>query len=229
MISFEAIRQRAEERKGGAAALQAMLDKHRPDHDRLRAIPDDRILADMTRRVFYSGFVQKVIDAKWPGFEAAFSGFDPAMLNIAPDDYWHELTSDERIIRNGAKIMSVRANAAFIRELAREYGSAGAFFADWPREDQIGLLDLLSKRGSRLGGMTGQYFLRGIGRDSFVATIDVLACLRSAGVPLSLSGATKKDQQLIQQAFNDWADETGLSFIHLSRISAYSIDAAQPH
>ncbi|MBB4288356.1 3-methyladenine DNA glycosylase Tag [Rhizobium leguminosarum] len=229
MISFEAIRQRAEQRKGGAAALQALLEKHRPDHDRLRAISDDRILADMTRRIFYSGFVQKVIDAKWPGFEAAFAGFDPAALNIAPDDYWHALMSDERIIRNGAKIMSVRANAAFIRELAREHGSAGAFFADWPREDQIGLLELLSKRGSRLGGMTGQYFLRGIGRDSFVATMDVLACLRSAGVPLSSSGTAKKDQKLIQEAFNHWADETGLSFIHLSRISAYSIDAAQPH
>lgn len=229
MISFEAIRQRAEQRKGGAAALQALLEKHRPDHEKLRAMPDDRILADMTRRIFYSGFVQKVIDAKWPGFEAAFSGFDPAMLNIAPDDYWHELTSDERIIRNGAKIISVRANAAFVRELAKEYGSAGVFFADWPREDQIGLLDLLSKRGSRLGGMTGQYFLRGIGRDSFVATTDVLACLRSAGVPLSAAGTAKKDQPLIQKAFNDWAEETGLSFIHLSRISAYSIDAGGPH
>ncbi|MHC2457174.1 3-methyladenine DNA glycosylase Tag [Rhizobium leguminosarum] len=229
MISFEAIRQRAEERKGGAAALQALLENYRPDHERLRAMPDDRILADMTRRIFYSGFVQKVIDAKWPGFEAAFSGFDPTTLNIAPDDYWHALTSDERIIRNGAKIMSVRANAAFIRELAKEYGSAGVFFADWPRDDQIGLLDLLSKRGNRLGGMTGQYFLRGIGRDSFIATIDVLACLRSAGVSLSSSGTTKKDQQSIQQAFNDWAGETGLSFIHLSRISAYSIDSAQSH
>lgn len=226
MIGFDAIRQRAEQRKGGAAALQALLENHRPDHDRLRTMPDDRILADMTRRIFYSGFVQKVIDAKWPGFEAAFSGFDAATLNIAPDDYWHGLTSDERIIRNGAKIMSVRANAAFIRELASEYGSAGVFFADWPREDQVGLLDLLSKRGSRLGGMTGQYFLRGIGRDSFIATVDVLACLRSAGVPLSSSGTAKKDQQLVQQAFNDWAAETGLSFIHLSRISAYSIDSA---
>ncbi|MGO7998236.1 hypothetical protein ACC734_38560, partial [Rhizobium ruizarguesonis] len=65
-------------------------------------------------------------------------------------------------------------------------------------------------------GRSGQYFLRGIGRDSFIATIDVLACLRSAGVPLSSSGKTKKDQQLIQQAFNDWEEETGLSFIHLS-------------
>jgi hypothetical protein len=48
-------------------------------------------------------------------------------------------------------------------------------------------------------------------------------------VSLSSSGTTKKDQQSIQQAFNDWAGETGLSFIHLSRISAYSIDSAQSH
>ncbi|MGO7418451.1 3-methyladenine DNA glycosylase, partial [Rhizobium ruizarguesonis] len=46
MISFEAIRQSAEERKGGAAALQALMENHRPDHERLRAVPDDRILAD---------------------------------------------------------------------------------------------------------------------------------------------------------------------------------------
>jgi hypothetical protein len=45
-------------------------------------------------------------------------------------------------------------------------------------------------------------------------------------VPLSSSGTTKKDQQLIQKTFNDWAGETGLSLIHLSRISAYSIDSA---
>jgi hypothetical protein len=53
--------------------------------------------------------------------------------------------------------------------------------------------------------------------------------LRSAGVPLSAAGTAKKDQPLIQKAFNDWAEETGLSFIHLSRISAYSIDAGGPH
>lgn len=41
------------------------------------APPDDRILAGMTRRIFYAGFSSKVIDGRWPGFEAAFDGFDP--------------------------------------------------------------------------------------------------------------------------------------------------------
>jgi 3-methyladenine DNA glycosylase Tag len=226
LSDFDIIRQRAEQRKGGADALKAMLPAM-PDHEALRALPDDRILSQMTRRIFYSGFVHKVIDNKWQGFEEAFDGFDPAALNIAPDEFWHDLTGDDRIVKNGAKIMSVRANAAFVRELANEAGSAGAFFADWPREDHIGLLELLTKRGSRLGGATGQYFLRGIGRDSFIMTSDVLACLRDAGVPLSLSGTGKKDQQLIQQTFNRWAAETGLPLAYLSRICGLSIDAPE--
>lgn len=209
MSDFDIIRQRAEQRKGGADALKAMLPAM-PDNEALRALPDDRILSQMTRRIFYSGFVHKVIDNKWPGFEEAFDGFDPAALNIAPDEYWHDLTVDDRIVKNGGKIMSVRA---------------GAFFADWPCEDHIGLLEILNKRGNRLGGATGQYFLRGIGRDGFIMTTDVLACLRDAGVPLSASGTGKKDQQLIQQTFNRWAQETGLPFVYLSRICGLSIDA----
>ncbi len=74
--------------------------------------------------------------------------------------------------------MSVRANAQFVRQLADEHGSAGRFFADWPVEDHIGLLAVLDKRGNRLGGMSGQYILRAIGRDSFVMSHDVLVCLR---------------------------------------------------
>jgi len=226
LSDFKIIRQRAEQRKGGANALKAMLPAI-PDHEALRALPDDRILSQMTKRVFYSGFVHKVVDNKWPGFEEAFDGFDPAALNIASDEFWHDLTSDDRVVKNGAKIMSVRANAAFVREMANEAGSAGAFFANWPREDHIGLLDVLAKRGNRLGGATGQYFLRGIGRDGFITTSDVLACLRDAGVLLSASGTGKKDQQLIQQTFNRWAEETGLPLAHLSRICGLSIDAPQ--
>ncbi len=227
MSDFETIRRRAEERKGGAAALQALLYPV-PDPDDLRRKPDDRILAEMTRRVFYSGFVWRVIDSKWPGFEEAFSGFDPSFLNIAPEEYWHELTSDSRIIRNGAKIMSVRANAAFVRDLATEFGSAGVFFADWPLDDQAGLMEVLGRRGSRLGGLTGQYFLRAIGRDSYILTPNVLACLKGNGLPIS-AGTSKKDQQIIQQTFNSWAHETGLPLTHLSRIGAFSVDLPEIH
>ncbi|KQV84007.1 DNA-3-methyladenine glycosylase I [Rhizobium sp. Root1220] len=224
MIDFELIRHRAEARKGGAAALRALLPPL-PDYNRLRATSDDRILSEMTRRVFYSGFAWKVVDNKWPGFEEAFSGFDPALLNITPDDYWHALMSDSRIIRNAAKIMSVRANAAFVRSLEKEAGSAGVFFADWPADDQVGLLDLLAKRASRLGGLAGQRFLRAIGCDCFIVTSDVLACLRHAGIPLSSSGTSKKDRHLIQQAFAAWSRQTGLTLTHLSRIASCTVDS----
>ena len=36
----------------------------------------------MTKRVFSAGFAWSVIEAKWPGFEAAFLSFDPSAAVI---------------------------------------------------------------------------------------------------------------------------------------------------
>ena len=69
----------------------------------------------MTRRVFCAGFAWSVIESKWPGFETAFLGFKPGPLSLKPDEFWDDLMKDTRIVRNGAKIMSVRANASFVR------------------------------------------------------------------------------------------------------------------
>ena len=44
----------------------------------------------------------------------AFLGFEPSRLAFEPDEFWHKLTMDARIVRNGAKIMSVRDNARFV-------------------------------------------------------------------------------------------------------------------
>ena len=177
----------------------------------------------MTKRVFSAGFAWSVIEAKWPGFEEAFHGFSPARLAFEPDDYWDGLTRDARIVRNGAKILSVRKNAAFVMGVAKEHGSIGAFLAAWPSSDEIGLLDCLAKRGDRLGGMTGQMFLRFIGWDGFAASKDVVACLRDAGLDIAREPTSKGDLRRIQAQFNAWADETGLPYVHLSRICAYSI------
>ena len=73
----------------------------------------------MTRRVFCAGFAWSVIENKWPGFETAFAGFKPGPLSLKPDEFWDDLMKDTRIVRNGAKIMSVRANASFVRDIAR--------------------------------------------------------------------------------------------------------------
>ncbi len=219
---FSAIRKRAEKRKGGAAALRR-LSPNTAGNGALADTPDDRILARMTQRIFCAGFVWSVIDKKWPGFEAAFENFDPGRLALEPDEFWDRLASDQRIVRHGAKIAAVRANAVFVAHIAAERGGFGRLLADWPADDQIGLLDLLARNGNRLGGMTGQYFLRFIGWDAFILSRDVAACVRDAGVEISEKASSKRDLAAAQAAFSAWAKQTGLSYTQLSRICAMSI------
>jgi 3-methyladenine DNA glycosylase Tag len=119
--------------------------------------------------------------------------------------------------------MSVRANAGFVREIAKEHGSFGKFLAKWPSSDQVGLLELLSKRGSRLGGNTGQMMLRFLGWDGFVTSRDMVACLRDAGLDIAETVTSKRDLVKVQVQFNAWAEETGLAYVQLSRICAMSI------
>ena len=222
MTPFKVIRARAEKRKGGAAALKKLLPPI-PDARSLIELGDDRVLAEMARRVFCAGFAWSVIEAKWPGFEAAFLGFQPATLAFKPDEFWERLASDTRIVRNGAKIMSVRDNARFLQEIASEHGGFGRFLAKWPSSDEVGLLNLLAKRGSRLGGNTGQMLLRFLGWDGFVTSKDVVACLRDAGLDVAAEVKSKTDLAKVQAQFNAWATETGLPYLHLSRICAMSI------
>ncbi|KAB2912578.1 MAG: DNA-3-methyladenine glycosylase I [Hyphomicrobiaceae bacterium] len=222
MIAFKTIRARAAKRKGGEAALQSLLPKP-PAAKALARLTDDRVLAEMARCIFSAGFVWSVIEKKWPGFEEAFLGFDPKRLMFQPDEFLEGLHGDARIVRNPQKIKAVRDNARFVADIAREHGSFGKFLAQWPASDQIGLLEVLGKRGARLGGRTGQYFLRFIGKDGFVTSTDVIACLRDAGLDISGEATSKKDLRKIQDQFNAWAEETGLAYIHLSRICAMSI------
>ena len=222
MTSFKIIRARAEKRKGGASALEKLLPPV-PDAQSLIKPGDDRVLAEMARRVFSAGFAWNVIEAKWPGFEQAFLGFQPATLAFKPDEFWEKLTGDTRIVRNGAKIMSVRDNARFVQEIAAEHGGFGRFLAQWPSSDEVGLLNLLAKRGGRLGGNTGQMLLRFLGWDGFVTSKDVTACLRDAGLDIAEEVKSKTDLAKVQAQFNAWAKETGLPYVHLSRICAMSI------
>jgi len=222
MIAFKTIRARAAKRKGGDAALAALLPKVASEKA-LARLGDDRALAEMAKRIFSAGFVWSVIEKKWPGFEVAFLGFEPARLLHQPDEFWEGLAGDKRIVRNPQKITAVHHNARFVADIAREHGSFGKFLALWPADDQVGLLELLAKRGARLGGRTGQYLLRFVGKDGFVVSADVVACLRDAGLDIAENPTSKRDLKKVQDAFNVWAKETGLPRTHLSRICAMSI------
>ncbi|AZO14323.1 DNA-3-methyladenine glycosylase I [Mesorhizobium sp. M2A.F.Ca.ET.043.05.1.1] len=222
MLDFQKIHVRAAKRKGGEAVLAPLLGPA-PDNKAVAKVPDDRILSTMAERIFAAGFVWRVIEQKWPGFEEAFLGFEPKRLLFQPDDFWHELASDSRIVRNPQKIRSVRDNAAFVGRVSKEHGSFGKFIASWPADDQIGLTAYLAKHGSRLGGNTGQYFLRWLEWDTFVVSADMAAALRDAGLDIAENPTSKRDLEKIQAQINQWSAETGLPRRHISRILAMSI------
>lgn len=221
MRSFDEIWSLAVDRKGEAQVMEGLQQPK--SRDEIAATADDRFLATMTRCIFQSGFNWKVVDAMWPGFEAAFDGFDIGRCAMLHDEDFERLVSDTRIVRHGPKIRAVQQNAAFLSEIAREHGSAGAFFADWPTENYIGLLDLLQKRGTRLGGNTGQYFLRFCGIDSFILSQSVIHRLIAEGIVVKAS-TSARDRAAVQAAFNHWREQSGRSLTEISRVLAMSID-----
>ena len=221
MRSFDDIFALAAKHKGGAEAVEALLSKPKKPAA-LAKIPDDRWLSAMTKRVFQAGFNWSVIEKKWPGFEEAFEGFPPGRWSLLSDDDVERLVKDTRIVRHETKIRAIAANANLLRALAAEHGSAGKAFGRWPVEDYVALLDLLKKKGARLGGHTGMYFLRGMGVDSFITSRDVTAALIREGV-VEQEPKSKRDLAKTQEAFNAWRADSGRSLTEISRTLALSV------
>jgi 3-methyladenine DNA glycosylase Tag len=221
MDSFDSIFQRAVERKGGEAALEEILPVAASDRA-LKKRPDDRYLSEMTACVFRSGFVWKIIAAKWDGFEEAFAGFDVTTCAMLSDEDLEKLGEDERIVRNAKKIHSVRGNAQFILDIREEHGSFGAFLAGWPREDFVGMWEVLKKRGERLGGQTGRFFLRFVGWDTPIFSPDVVKALIGQGI-IEKEPTSRKAQLAVQEAFVAWQAESGRDFCQISRILSATI------
>ena len=137
------------------------------------------------------------------------------------------LTKNPAIVRNGAKIKAVQINARFILDLAEEHGSAARFFAGWPDSDYVGLLEVLKKRGSHLGGDSAMRFLRAIGKAAFIPTPDVVTALVREGV-IDRTPTSKGDLKAIQAACNAWSDQSGRNLTEISRILAMTVDSAGP-
>ena len=218
MRSFDDIYAIAADRKGGAAALEALLAQAATETP---ATTDDRWLSTFAKAMFSAGFNWKVVDAKWPGFEVAMAGFDPGRLAMMDDDWFDRLLTDTSIIRNGAKIRAVQQNAVFFTELASEHGSATRAIGAWPGDDYAGLLGMLKTRGSRLGGTTGQYALRFGGRDGYILSRDVVARLIAEGV-IDKPPTSKTAMANVQAAFNALHDQSGRALTAISRVLAMS-------
>lgn len=225
MKPFAEIYERAQERKGGEAALLALLPENIVNAQTLIKTPNDRYLSAMTDAIFKAGFVWKVVEAKWPAFEEAFFGFDISQCAYITPEEQEAIANNAAIIRNRTKIKTVPANAQMIIETAIKYdGSFGRFIAEWPVEDYVGLLAYLHKHGARLGGTSCQYFLRKMGKDGFILGRDGIAALINANV-IEKAPNSKRAMLQVQQAYNEWHAETGFSYAKLSRVLALSIDA----
>ena len=221
MIAFKAIRARAAKRKGGEAVLASLLPKV-PSQKALAKVTDDRVLSEMAPAHLLGRLRVERHREEMAGLRGGLPRLRSAEARLPAGRVLGGPAQRQAIVRNPQKIKAVRENAAFVLDIARQHGSFGKFLGEWPADDQVGLLELLAKRGARLGGNTGQYFLRFIGKDVYIASADMIACLRDAG--LDISGATsKKDQRKIQDQLNAWAKEIGLPYTHLSRICAMSI------
>ncbi|UAA38718.1 DNA-3-methyladenine glycosylase I [Paraneptunicella aestuarii] len=217
---FDAIYARAAERKGGEAKLESMLSQPLSS-DALAKLGDDRYLAEFTKKVFQSGFVWRVVEQKWPEFERLFFNFDIEKMLLLSDEMFEQKAQDPAIIRNLNKVMTIRDNAIMISDVQKSHGSFANFIAQWPENDIIGLWQYLKQHGARLGGNTGPYALRALGKDTFLLSRDVEGYLKSHDI-ISGSSTSKRSQEAIQQTFNIWREQSGRSLQEISRIVSYS-------
>ena len=220
--AFDSIYQRAAQRHQGEAALETLLDNPL-SQEALAAIGDDRWLAAMTQKIFQSGISWQVVRNKWPNFEAAFFGFDIEKMLLISDEMWEEKARDASIIRNFTKVMTIRENALMMHEASLKHGSFSNMIANWPSSDIIGLWAYLKKEGKRLGGNTGPYSLRIMGKDTFILSRDVEGYLRNREI-ITTGRDTQAAWRAAQDAFNHWQQESQRPMTQISQIIAYSVN-----
>lgn len=209
-------------RFGSVEALEARLPVPKTP-EQLRELGDDRYLSLISLRIFRAGLKHSLVDAKWPAFEEVFFGFDPQKVVLMSAEHIERLMQDARLIRHLGKLASVPRNAQFILDVAREHGSFGAWLADWPVQDIVGLWRQLAKRGNQLGGLSAPRLLRMVGKDSFVPTEDVVAALKAQGI-IDKAPTSQKDLATVQAAFNEWQQQSGRPLCQLSVMLAHTVN-----
>ena len=219
---FSSIFARAALRHGGEKNLEAKLAQPLTDHE-LHQLGDDRWLAAFSQKIFQSGINWQVVRNKWPGFEEVFFTFDIEKMLLMSDEMWEAKAKDPRIIRNYGKVMTIRENALMINECQAQHTSFANFIAQWPTHDITGLWRYLKQHGKRLGGNTGPYTLRAMGKDTFLLTKDVEGYLRHHEI-ITTGRDTQSALSAAQQAFNHWHEQSGLPYCSISQCIALSVN-----
>ena len=221
MESFEQIYERACERKGGESSLKALMPLV-ADSKTIVQYSDAQLLSEISKKVFQCGFVWRIVDNKWPAYEQAFFDFEPHKVLMLSPEQLQQRASDENLIRHLKKTMAIYDNALMVHDVKLKYGSFAKYIADWPSDDIIGLWNELKRLGNRLGGNTGPYFLRAIGKDTFLLTEDIKAYLKAHKL-IDFGFNSKSGLKQVQIVFNRWQKESDLSLAQISRIVACSV------
>ncbi len=207
-------------RFGSLKALEARLPQP-ATKTQLISVPDDRYLSLIALRVFRAGLRHSVVDAKWP--EEVFWQFNPEKVVLLSAEHIERLMQDTRIIRHLGKLKSVPRNAQMLLDIRHEFGSFGAFLAQWPEDDIVGLWRYLAKHGHQLGGLSAPRFLRMAGKDTFVLSDDVVAALVAQDI-VTKRPTSQRDLALVQEAFNAWQAQSGRPLCQLSMLLALTVN-----
>jgi 3-methyladenine DNA glycosylase Tag len=116
----------------------------------------------MARVMFQTGISWRVVEAKWPGIQAAFRGFDPRRVAKLTAKDIDRLMGDTRVIRNRKKLEAISSNAGRMLELDAEYGGFNKYL------DSLGDFDstkkALHKQFAYMGDSGTWFFLWTVGR-----------------------------------------------------------------
>ena len=126
VVEFEKIRERAAKRKGGepfslrfSAPARQCRGGQRPG----RPHPFHHGRAGLLGRLRLACH-----RGEMAGLRGGVSGFEPKRLLFQPDDFWHDLISDKRIVRNPQNHVSARERR-LCRTHLQGYGGFGKFLA----------------------------------------------------------------------------------------------------
>jgi DNA-3-methyladenine glycosylase I len=138
----------------------------------LNVIPSQRPQNDagylemMTAIVFMSGLSRQVVMSKWDGFLAAFEAFDVDKVADFTDVDVERLSNDPGIVRYRAKIRATVDNARQMQQIAREYGSFGAWLRQVFQEEGVaGASEALAERFKYLSVESSRRYLYAVGED----------------------------------------------------------------
>lgn len=108
------------------------------DHEWCRVSHDDRHIFEMLCLEGQSvGLSWRTIINKRAAYKEAFRDFEMAECAKLADDYLDGLLQDPRLVRNRAKIYSVRSNAAAAMGIVERHGSLDSFVWSYTGGKQI--------------------------------------------------------------------------------------------